>query len=420
MARAYGSRAQMLLKKESSYGVAPTGNYLKLPFSGGDLGAMQGLQDDPVLGLGRDAQDAFRDVVEAGGDIPVPIDTRYIGVWLTGLFGAPTTTQVAASGSITFTVNPSAGDTITINGVSIGFVSGAAGANEIQIQADLDATLDEAVSVLNGSADTDIDDATYSHAALTDILVITHDTLGPAGNGFTLAATAASVSGATLLGGCYKHVFKSGSYSIPSYSIEVGNPEVPAYKMNNGVMMNTIGLDFQRSGAARASMNVVSQGEERASVSAGGTPSEMVLSRLSQFQGAIKLDGAALGNVTSASLTYSNNLETVGVIRNDGKIAGADPTIATMTGNINVRYSDNDLLALAESGTAVSLEFSYTENEGEKLVIKAHRVLLPKPKGSMDGPGGIEMSYDWQASKDATEGCMTTIELYNDEDGSNY
>jgi hypothetical protein len=38
-------------------------------------------------------------------------------------------------------------------------------------------------------------------------------------------------------------------------------------------------------------------------------------------------------------VTYSNNLEKIETIRDDGLIEGADPTIAALTGRIDVRFA---------------------------------------------------------------------------------
>ena len=114
MARAYGSSASLLLKRETVYGQKPSGNFYKMPFTSSNLGSEQGLIDDPVLGFGRDPAQPLRDVINVDGDISVPVDPRYQGFWLTGLFGEPETETVKAEGFITFAANPTNGDTITI------------------------------------------------------------------------------------------------------------------------------------------------------------------------------------------------------------------------------------------------------------------------------------------------------------------
>ena len=93
MARAYGSSAHLLMKRETAYGQAATGNYLRMPFNRCNLGSEQGLIDDPVLGQGRDPLAPLQDVITDEGDIVVPVDPRYLGLWLTGLFGDPDTTD---------------------------------------------------------------------------------------------------------------------------------------------------------------------------------------------------------------------------------------------------------------------------------------------------------------------------------------
>jgi hypothetical protein len=72
---------------------AATGNYIRMPFNRCNLGSEQGLIDDPVLGQGRDPLAPLQDVINDEGDIVVPVDPRYLGLWLTGLFGDPDTTD---------------------------------------------------------------------------------------------------------------------------------------------------------------------------------------------------------------------------------------------------------------------------------------------------------------------------------------
>jgi len=85
-------------------------------------------------------------------------------------------------------------------------------------------------------------------------------------------------------------------------------------------------------------------------------------------------------------VTYSSNLEKIETIRDDGLIEGADPTIAALTGRIDVRFADTTLIDLAAGGTPVDLEFAYTLSTQAKLVLTAHEVYLAKPKLAVGGP----------------------------------
>ncbi len=315
MSRAYGSNATLLLKRETAYGTTPSGNFIQIPFNSVSLGSEQGLIDDPVLGQGRDPLAPLQDVINDEGDITVPMDPRYLGLWLSGLFGDPASTD------------------------------------------NLDGTFD--------------------------------------------------------------HVFVSGIDSLPSYSLEVGMAQVPAFFMHGGVVLNSIALDFQRSGAAAATINAIAQGETRNGTSQGGTPSTLAFNRISQCQGSIKKAGTAVANLTSGSLTYSNNLEKIETIRSDGLIDGADPTVAALTGSIDVRFADTTLIDAASSGTPVDLEFGYTVGNSS-IMFTAHEVYLPKPKLAVEGPGGIQASFDFQGAMNEAAGRMLTVTLVNDLDGTIY
>ena len=212
----------------------------------------------------------------------------------------------------------------------------------------------------------------------------------------------------------YSHVFKSGATSLPSLSLETGLPQIPAFFMVAGVRVNSMAFNFTRSGEATATINCIGQGETRNATTQGGTPTQANYTRFSQFQGAIKQGGSALANVTSAAVTYSNNLEKIETIRADGKLDGVDPGIAALTGSVAVRYADNTLIDLASAGTAVDLEFSYTIDANNKLVILCHEVYLPKPKIGIQGPGGVEVSYDFQGARNTAANAMVTVTLVND------
>ncbi|MFA5040974.1 MAG: phage tail tube protein [Bdellovibrionales bacterium] len=213
--------------------------------------------------------------------------------------------------------------------------------------------------------------------------------------------------------GPHIHSFVSGASALPSLSLEVGMPEASAFFMNMGVRINSMQLTFARSGGANATLNCIAQGESRAATSAGGTPTVGVLTRFNQFQGSVKKDGTQLGNVTGAQLTYTNNLEKIETIRSDGKIDGADPTIAGLTGSIDVRFADTTLIDAATNNTPVELEFGYVIDASRSLIFTAHQVYLPKPKLSITGPGGVQASFNWQAAK-PDAGQMLTVTLTND------
>ena len=113
------------------------------------------------------------------------------------------TGAVNASGSIQFTVNPTASQTVTLGGTAITFVSSGATGPQCNIGASLGGTLQNLALVLNASADANVSKCNYSSSAFTNTLSIVSKTSGVTNNSFTLATTVtgASVSAATLAGG---------------------------------------------------------------------------------------------------------------------------------------------------------------------------------------------------------------------------
>jgi hypothetical protein len=310
MARAQGARAQMALAFESIYGTPPaSGDYWRMPFASSNLGAEQPLLSSELLGYGRDPLPPVKDAITADGDVVVPIDARFFGIWLKAAFGDPTTTGT-----------------------------------------------------------------------------------GP-----------------------YVHEFTSGGWSLPSMSIEIGNPDVPRYAMISGCVLNTLSWTMNRSGLITATAGIIAQGETPATASVAGTLSEMALTRFGAFNGSVKREGTQLGNVTSAEVTYTNNLDRIETIRDDGKIDGADPSVAACTGNINVRFADTTLITQAVNGAPCELEFAYTLDANTRFVFTVHDVYLPKPKVALEGPAGVQTSFAWQAAKDSVAGKMVTAKLHNDQ-----
>lgn len=215
--------------------------------------------------------------------------------------------------------------------------------------------------------------------------------------------------------GKFTHVFKSGAAAVPSMAMELGFPEVPAFFTKVGTVFDAMQIPFARSGNANATFTLIGQGETKASASAVGEVNSLPITRFSQFQGYVKKGATLLGNLTAASLGYSNKCERVETIRPDGKIEGADPAGATLTGNITVRFADTVLIDAATDGTPISLEFGYQIDADRFIKFEAHEIYLPKPKLPVSGPGGIEASFEYQGAKASdAPNRMLTVTLKND------
>jgi hypothetical protein len=214
--------------------------------------------------------------------------------------------------------------------------------------------------------------------------------------------------------GPWTHEFRSGAWTLPSLAIETGMPEVPRFAMYSGCVLDQLSWQMQRAGLLTATARLVAQGETVGAATGAGTPAELALRRFGHFNGAITRNGSPLGNIVSAEITYANNLDRIETIRSDGRIDGADPSIAALTGRIEVRFADSTLVTQAINGDPCELEFAYSLPSGESLRLTVHAVYLPRPRIEISGPQGVQASFDWQAARDGVVGRMCTATLLND------
>lgn len=219
---------------------------------------------------------------------------------------------------------------------------------------------------------------------------------------------------ATTGTGPWTHEFQSGNWALPSLTIETAMPEVPRFAIYSGCMLDQISWQVQRSGLLTATARLIAQGETVGPASGVGTPADLALNRFGHFNGAITRNGSALGNVVSAEITYANNLDRIETIRSDGRIDGADPSIAALTGRIEVRFADQTLVTQALNGGPCTFEFTYMLPSGESLTVAVHAVYLPRPRIEISGPQGVQATFDWQSARDPILGRMCTATLVND------
>lgn len=425
MARARGANAIMAgAFSATGYGGIPASGFRRLPFVTSNLGEEQGLINSDLLGYGRDPQEVGDDVINDEGAVVVPVDLRNFGWWLKLFLGDPvTTTGVAASGSLVFSAQPATLSIVTINGTAVTFTTGAPTAGQVKVGDTLADTVAALVYFLNASADANISPATYSASLDGTTLNIVHDTIGTAGNAFTLAKGATpnpncTLSGATLTGGAAagakNHVFTGGALTLPDAAVEIGMPDVPHYGMNYGVMGNNMAISLQRSGLLNATLDLIAQGENTGAASLAGTLDEYAIERFSQFAGLVQRDGVPLGKVESASIRISNNLDKDESIRPDGRIGGADPGMLAVTGEIVVRFADRALFNLATNKTPISLGLGWSNGVGKALTFLMERVRLPRPKVPLTGPNGVRATFAWKATEHPTLHRTVRVILIND------
>jgi hypothetical protein len=243
-----------------------------------------------------------------------------------------------ATGAILFdTTNPTAGDTITLNGVVWTFVTALTGNNQTVVGNALSVTLSQLIADLSASTNTSINVASYAVDPTNEDLIITYKTAGTAGNAYTLAASQATRSGATLTGGAGSG--SAGTEAAGSITFGV-NPS-----NTNTIILNGVTWTFVTSGATGNQTNI---------------KATLALT-LTQLQ----TDLNASGNTSIAAASYSATATalnityaTVGAIGNTYTLAagtsGANATLSgpNLTGGTNSSSVPTGTLVVGpESGT---------------------------------------------------------------------
>jgi hypothetical protein len=303
--------------KEATYGTAPGGNWLRMPFMSIDLGAEQPLIQSDVLSVGnsRDSAAPFQDTVTVQGNAVVPIDVINIGHWLRMLFGAPTTTGT----------NPN-----------------------------------------------------------------------------------------------FIHTFGTGAATLPSQAIEIAHPDVPSFEVCVGARAGSLDIDFSPTGAAQATIGLMAQGSSRAGTTAAGTPTSAAYTRFSKHQGSISRGGSALAQVTGARLNFDNNMEMVRTIRADRKLEGIDPGVSVITGQITTRFENTTLLTQADNGSSAEFAFAYTIDANTSLTFTVHEAYLSLAKTPIQGPAGVEATFDFRGAFNTAATRAMTAVLRNNQAGTVY
>ena len=214
--------------------------------------------------------------------------------------------------------------------------------------------------------------------------------------------------------GPYTHTFTSGAASLPSLALELSLSETTTFLKHAGIYVNTLEIGFDASGSAlpQASLGLLGQSEAKAGTTSAGTPTALSYTPFSQFQGSIKREGSVLGNITAASLSYSNGAEAFRVLGSGQNAGGADLGMPAATGNLTARFDSTTLYDDAVAGTALTLDFIYQISASASLTLTVGDAILSKAPLSVSGPGGITAQMDFRGFNAATH--MLTAVLVND------
>ena len=295
-----------------------------------------------------------------------------------------------AYGTITFADEPTAADTITLNSSVVEFSASAtdfttagtvADPYILQLTGTLSDTIDALVTQLNGSSDTNLTPATYAKSGTT-ILTITYDTLGTAGNAYTLAASSDTASGTTLSGGAAAVALSNNTDSV---DIALTSARDSYFTLADGVEFQTKTIVCSAKSTGDAIITVASlDGSSDVAVTLGTAGQYLVYQFLdSEWKSLVDVSTAAInaltptdsnfivGNgttwVTESGSTVRTSLGFTSPILDKaapGAIGGTTPaavTGTTVTANTSLVVGTGGTF-VADNGTAAATTGAATSN----------------------------------------------------------
>ena len=67
----------------------------------------------------------------------------------------------------------------------------------------------------------------------------------------------------------------------------------------------------------------------------------------------------------------------------------------------------------ATAGTPMELEFGYVRDANTSLIFSVHEAVLSRPSVPIEGPSGIQVTFEFRGAKDPVLGRMLTAVLKN-------
>lgn len=219
----------------------------------------------------------------------------------------------------------------------------------------------------------------------------------------------------TTEGSDYKHVFTSGGADILSFFAELGHPNLDTaeYHRYGGIKIDAMAVEMGDSGPAKAVYTLKARSEVIAATSKAPSATYFALAPkyFTKRKGYIEIGGSAVAKLTGGNFSFGNGLEVIETIAADGLIAGIDEGVASANGNMTVRYQGQGSLETASANeTPVDLVYGYETADGTATCeFRFPKAYLPDPEIGIDGPGGIEVSYEWQASGGSEAMMIVTL-----------
>lgn len=213
----------------------------------------------------------------------------------------------------------------------------------------------------------------------------------------------------------YTHVFKSGSAAaLPSFSTEVGYPDVPSYVLMTGCKAGTLSVAAAPTGRPQATVGILAQDAMRSGSSVDSSPTvPSGFTQFNNFQATVEREATPIGYVTAMSMDFTNNLEAVRDIGSGVNIKEALEQDTQVSGQLTLRLSDDTLLDDSEGSDPIALALQWQISSTQLIRFDVGRAFLPRRKAVVQGRAGVDITFDWRGAYDESNGCALMVTLKN-------
>lgn len=213
----------------------------------------------------------------------------------------------------------------------------------------------------------------------------------------------------------FTHVFRGGgATALPSFTAEVGFPDVPDYVLMTGAKINTFSVSAAPTGRPTAAMTILAQDVARSGASVDTSPVlPAAYEQFNNFQATISRNSVALGYVTAASMTFTNNLEAIRTLGSGNNIAEAIEQDVQVSGTLGVRLNNDTLLDDSDGTAPIALTLLFEINANKSILFSVPRAFLPKRKAVVQGRAGVDVTFDFRGAYDGTATTAYSVTLKN-------
>lgn len=198
-----------------------------------------------------------------------------------------------------------------------------------------------------------------------------------------------------------------------SFTAQVGVPQYGGTvtpKTLTGAKISTFEISANTGEIATGTFNIDAAGFSIATALA--TPSYALNGSVFHFaQGAITVDGTAVANIKSFSLTVDKNLKTdrYNLGSAGAKSEQTNNGFLPVTGSVTAEFTDTTLLAKYLSDGATALSLTLTASASEILQITLSAVKFDGSTPQVSGPEVIDVDFSFTAYDNGTDEPLTIV-----------